>query len=111
MQAAETIVVPLSEPIRGTSDTHIVIPKGSILEIPVNIIQTDPDIWGSDAETFRPERWLERKRQGISHEREILAFSEGYVVSTPFAIKKAHPVARTRQPPLMHWKSFCFVRS
>ncbi|KIK70412.1 hypothetical protein GYMLUDRAFT_234881 [Collybiopsis luxurians FD-317 M1] len=76
-EAAETVVVPLSEPIPGTSETHIVIPKGTILEIPVNIIQTDPDIWGSDAEMFRPERWLERKRQGIYHEREILAFSEG----------------------------------
>ncbi|KAE9409329.1 cytochrome P450 [Gymnopus androsaceus JB14] len=76
-EAAETISVPLSEPIEGTSDMHLVIPKGTILEIPVNVIQTDPDVWGSDAEIFRPERWLERKKQGIRNEREIFAFSEG----------------------------------
>ncbi|KAJ3910411.1 cytochrome P450 [Lentinula edodes] len=76
-EAAETISVPLSEPIAGTSDTYLVIPKGTILEIPVNVVQTDPDVWGSDAEIFRPERWFERKKQGLRHEREILAFSEG----------------------------------
>ncbi|KAF8831836.1 hypothetical protein HHX47_DHR1000928 [Lentinula edodes] len=78
-EAAETISVPLSEPIAGTSDTYLVIPKGTILEIPVNVVQTDPDVWGSDAEIFRPERWFERKKQGLRHEREILAFSEGCV--------------------------------
>ncbi|KAF9072766.1 cytochrome P450 [Rhodocollybia butyracea] len=76
-EARETICVPLSEPIAGTTDTHLVIPKGTILEIPVNVVQTDPNVWGPDAEIFRPERWLERKKRGIRHEREILAFSEG----------------------------------
>ncbi|KAF5392408.1 hypothetical protein D9757_002185 [Collybiopsis confluens] len=76
-EAAKTISVPLSEPIQGTSEAHIVIPKGTILEIPVNVVQTDPDVWGSDAVAFRPERWLERKKHGIRHGREILAFSEG----------------------------------
>ncbi|KAJ3789675.1 cytochrome P450 [Lentinula aff. detonsa] len=76
-EAAETISVPLSEPIPGTSDTYLVIPKGTILEIPVNVVQTDPDVWGSDAEIFRPERWLERKKRGVRSDREILAFSEG----------------------------------
>ncbi|KAJ3758954.1 cytochrome P450 [Lentinula raphanica] len=76
-EAAETISVPLSEPIPGTLDTHLVIPKGTILEIPVNVVQTDPNVWGPDAEIFRPKRWLERQKQGIRSEREILAFSEG----------------------------------
>ncbi|KAF5375269.1 hypothetical protein D9758_000084 [Tetrapyrgos nigripes] len=76
-QAAETISVPLSEPIQGTSDMYLVIPKGTILEIPVNVVQTDPAVWGSDAEIFKPERWIERKEKGIRQQREIFAFSEG----------------------------------
>lgn len=63
---------------------NLVIPKGTILEIPVNVVQTDPDVWGSDAEIFRPERWVERKKQGIRHDREIFAFSEGCVISFLF---------------------------
>ncbi|KAK0233773.1 cytochrome P450 [Armillaria fumosa] len=76
-EAAKTIAVPLSEPLPGTSESHLIIPKGTILEIPVNVVQTDPTIWGSDAEHFRPERWLERKEEGVRHGREIFAFSEG----------------------------------
>ncbi|KAF8922183.1 cytochrome P450, partial [Mucidula mucida] len=75
--AEETITIPLSEPIPGTLDRELVIPKGTILEIPVNIIQTDPEVWGPDADRFWPQRWIERKEKGIKHTREIFAFSEG----------------------------------
>lgn len=78
-KAEETITIPLSTPIPGTSDHELVIPKGTILEIPVNIIQTDRKEWGSDAQQFRPHRWLERRRNGIKHTREVFAFSEGCV--------------------------------
>ena len=71
------MIIPLSEPLPGTSECQLIIPKGTILEIPVNIIQTDPAIWGADADVFRPERWLERKKDGIRHPREMFAFSEG----------------------------------
>ncbi|KAF7320161.1 Cytochrome P450 [Mycena kentingensis (nom. inval.)] len=70
-QADETISVPLSEPI-GTSEHRLVIPKGTILFIPVNVIQTDPDIWGVNADSFRIERWLQP-----GPKPSLLAFSEG----------------------------------
>ncbi|THU91655.1 cytochrome P450 [Dendrothele bispora CBS 962.96] len=76
-QAAETVSIPLSEPIGRTSDLHLVIPKGTILEIPVNVVQTDPAIWGPDADIFRPDRWLERRQSGIQNKRDLFAFSEG----------------------------------
>ncbi|KAL0576816.1 hypothetical protein V5O48_005186 [Marasmius crinis-equi] len=76
-QAAQDISVPLSEPLRGTSETHLLIPKGTIIAIPVNVIQADSSVYGRDADIFRPERWLELQQEGISHEREMLAFSEG----------------------------------
>lgn len=58
---------------------HIIIPRGTLLAIPVNVVQTDPEIWGSDAHIFRPERWLERPKE-IRKGREIFAFSEGYAI-------------------------------
>lgn len=55
---------------------HLIIPKGTILEIPLNIIQRDPSVWGSDADVFRPHRWLERAQK--EHRRQdLFAFSDG----------------------------------
>ncbi|KAG7090808.1 hypothetical protein E1B28_009892 [Marasmius oreades] len=76
-QAAETINLPISEPLTGSTEPQIIIPKGTIIAIPVNVIQTDPSVYGDDAHLFRPERWLERQKEGIRHGREIFAFSEG----------------------------------
>lgn len=76
------MTVPLSEPLPGSSDMHIVIPKGTILAIPVNVLQTDAEIWGPDADIFRPERWMERKKTGAWGGRELLTFSEGCVTLT-----------------------------
>lgn len=76
-QASETVNIPLDEPIPGTEDTQIVIPKGTLLVIPLNIVHRDPEVWGSDADIFRPERWLERKKSQLRHKHELLTFSEG----------------------------------
>ncbi|KAJ6501598.1 cytochrome P450 [Mycena vitilis] len=71
-QAAETISVPLSHPVPGSSASYLVIPKGTVLLIPVNVLQTDPEIWGEDAHIFRPERWNDSKTR-----HNLFAFSEG----------------------------------
>ncbi|KAG6857610.1 hypothetical protein H0H87_010178 [Tephrocybe sp. NHM501043] len=76
-EASETIIVPLFEPLPGTTEMHLVIPKGTLIAIPLNVVQTDPAIWGPDADEFRPQRWIERKKAGIRDARELLAFSEG----------------------------------
>ncbi|KAH7929384.1 cytochrome P450 [Leucogyrophana mollusca] len=73
-QAAETVSVPLAEPLPGTTDLHLIIPKGTILGIPVNVIQKDPMVWGPDADVFRPERWSQRNFRGT---RDLFAFSAG----------------------------------
>jgi cytochrome P450 len=59
---------------------QLTIPKGSILSIPVNVIQNDSEIWGADAHIFRPKRWLERKESSRLNGHEIFAFSEGCVL-------------------------------
>jgi cytochrome P450 len=55
----------------------MVIPKGTTLAIPLNVLQTDPEVWGPDADAFRPERWIERRKSGMRKGRELLVFSEG----------------------------------
>ncbi|KAJ7022072.1 cytochrome P450 [Mycena alexandri] len=72
-QAAETISVPLAHPIPGSSVSQLVIPKGTVLSIPVNVLQMDPEIWGEDAHLFRPERW----HSSDSTRHNLFAFSEG----------------------------------
>ena len=58
------MTIPLSEPLPGTSEMCLVIPKGTTIAIPLNVIQTDPDIWGPDADKFQPMRWIKRKTAG-----------------------------------------------
>ncbi|KAG5220322.1 cytochrome P450 [Salix suchowensis] len=62
-QAAETISVSLSEPLPGADVPQLVIPKGTIISIPVNVLHTDKRTWGPDANIFRPERWSELHRK------------------------------------------------
>ena len=40
-------------------------PEGTVLSVPSYTIHRDPEIWGSDVEAFRPERWFERDQAGI----------------------------------------------
>lgn len=80
-QAAKSQTLPLSEPLPGTSIREVPVPKGTILAVPVNVVQQDPAVWGPDAHLFRPERWLELRRQGPgsakAHAHELLSFSRG----------------------------------
>ncbi|KAF4623842.1 hypothetical protein D9613_002072 [Agrocybe pediades] len=77
-EASETVILPLSPGVLETGDKGLVLPKGTTVVIPVNVLQTDQAVWGRDADTFRPERWLEMKDGQASKERELLAFSVGY---------------------------------
>lgn len=70
-KAAETVVIPLST---ETNLQHLIIPKGTLVVIPINVLQTDPEIWGDDAHLFRPSRWLDPKDD---LKGRLLAFSMG----------------------------------
>ncbi|KAJ6519371.1 cytochrome P450 [Mycena sanguinolenta] len=91
-QAAENISVPLSTAIPGTTASHLVIPKGTVLFLPVNVLQMDPDIWGDDAHLFRPERWLDP-----SDKHNLFAFSEGprSCIGKKFALAEIKAVTAT----------------
>lgn len=58
----EDTVMPLSKPIRGNDGTlvpEVFVPKGTHLWLGMLAVNRDPSIWGDDADTWRPERWLD----------------------------------------------------
>jgi len=40
-------------------------PEGTVLSVPSYTIHRNREIWGSDVEAFRPERWFEQDQAGI----------------------------------------------
>ncbi|KAI4718148.1 hypothetical protein E4T48_05645 [Aureobasidium sp. EXF-10727] len=71
----------MSERVVNRDDAVIAgvsIPKGTIVAINTAGLNTDPSIWGSDVEVFRPERWLEAsEEQRVLMHRANLTFSAG----------------------------------
>ncbi|KAJ7087969.1 cytochrome P450 [Mycena belliarum] len=58
--AMEDDVLPLAKPYidqNGQPHESLPIPKGLMMHIPILAINTDKEIWGPDANEFRPERW------------------------------------------------------
>ena len=54
------------------------IPRGTIVAMNNAGLSTNPNIWGSDVEVFRPERWLDAsEEQRVLMHRADLTFSAG----------------------------------
>lgn len=54
--------MPLSKPIRGLDGTlikEIPVPEGTIVLVGMLASNRNPELWGPDAEEWKPERWLE----------------------------------------------------
>ncbi|KAM5545851.1 hypothetical protein V8D89_000889 [Ganoderma adspersum] len=54
-------VISFSNPVRGRdgNDMHeIVVPKGTVVITHYQASNSDPALWGEDAEEWKPERWL-----------------------------------------------------
>lgn len=101
------MVIPLSEPIAGTSVSSVIVPKGTILAIPVNVMQMDPEIYGPDAHIFRPHRWLETS---APKSRDLFAFSEGCVKVDLHCDRWTLIIIHT-QPEVLHRTSVRHVRN
>ncbi|KAK0562467.1 hypothetical protein OC844_002680 [Tilletia horrida] len=52
--------LPLDRPIlqNGTLTTRVFVPKDVLLVLHLHHMNTDPEVWGPDGRSFRPERWL-----------------------------------------------------
>ncbi|KIK57051.1 hypothetical protein GYMLUDRAFT_173469 [Collybiopsis luxurians FD-317 M1] len=59
--ARQDAVVPLSRPLTGLNGTEmneIAIPKGTSIVVSILNSNRNPDLWGKDANEWKPERWL-----------------------------------------------------
>ncbi|KAG6920069.1 hypothetical protein DXG01_010137 [Tephrocybe rancida] len=82
-QAAKDDVLPLSSPIRTTSGEYIdtlPIPKGMKVILSIAAYHRNKDIFGEDADTFNPERWLrktDKKGPTLGVYGNLLTFAGG----------------------------------
>lgn len=63
--------IPVSTPFvdkNGVERTEIRIAEGEQIIVPISILNRDKDIWGDDANEFKPERWLEGNKHPRSAE-------------------------------------------
>ncbi|KAI0739186.1 cytochrome P450 [Daedaleopsis nitida] len=59
--ANEDTVLPLSTPItcpNGQSINELVVPSGTLVWVNIFGLNRDKDVWGPDADEWKPERWL-----------------------------------------------------
>ncbi|TBU59775.1 cytochrome P450 [Dichomitus squalens] len=60
-QATTDTVLPLSQPLHctdGTVLTEVPIPKGTMFFLNLRACNTWKELWGEDAQEWKPERWL-----------------------------------------------------
>jgi cytochrome P450 len=79
--AARDGVIPLAFALPDGS-TSLHVRKGTFILVPLRDgVATNPDIWGADADVFRPERWLEHaaddRRELIRAQGNVLTFGDG----------------------------------
>ncbi|KAL0948964.1 hypothetical protein HGRIS_009067 [Hohenbuehelia grisea] len=76
-------IIPLSKPIvdaNGNTVSSISVKKGQVVSSPIALMNRAEWIWGSDASTFRPDRWLEPgfgEKNDIQGHRHLLTFVDG----------------------------------
>ncbi|KZV63587.1 cytochrome P450 [Peniophora sp. CONT] len=61
-QAAANSILPLGKPVVGIDGQvvhSIFVPEGTTIILDLAGANTDEDLWGEDAKTWRPERWLD----------------------------------------------------
>lgn len=65
-------------PASGMEIAGTYLPGGTIVAMNVHALNRDPNVWGADADVFRPERWLEADPAQLAlMERSNLYFSAG----------------------------------
>ncbi|BAH93892.1 Os07g0419000 [Oryza sativa Japonica Group] len=55
----------------------IKMPEGALLMIPIATIHRDKEVWGEDADEFRPERFENGVTRAAKHPNALLSFSSG----------------------------------
>lgn len=61
-------------------------PPGTIISTSLSMVCKDPSIWGSDAEVFRPERWIGKDNDNGRLDQWVVSFSRGTRICPGFEI-------------------------
>ncbi|KZP09574.1 cytochrome P450 [Athelia psychrophila] len=67
--ARKDMVLPLSKPIAGSDGremTEVLVPRGTTIEVAIIRANREPEVWGSDAYEWKPERWLKPLPSGVT---------------------------------------------
>ncbi|KAI0045027.1 cytochrome P450 monooxygenase [Auriscalpium vulgare] len=75
LHSTSAIGLPRIVPEGGLTVLGRSFPEGTVLSVPSYTIHRDTEVWGDDAEDFRPERWFERDSEAI--QRTFNPFSFG----------------------------------
>ncbi|KAF8838202.1 cytochrome P450 [Paxillus ammoniavirescens] len=84
--AIEDDVLPLGNPVFTASSphpvTHLSIPRGTIVTVPLASINRGTSFWGPDAKVFKPSRWIGEdgipgRAKEVQGHRHILTFADG----------------------------------
>ena len=74
----QDVVLPLGTPIKGVDGkemNQVPIAKGMTVLLNVSACNTDPEIWGSDCNEWKPERWLDPLPESVTSARIPGVFS------------------------------------
>ncbi|KAI1632883.1 cytochrome P450 [Biscogniauxia mediterranea] len=67
--------------IKDTTIMGQPVPSGTHVLIPIWLVNRSPDVWGPDAQEFKPERWIEKGKRnntgGARSNYDFMAFSHG----------------------------------
>lgn len=79
----EDVVLPLSKPVRGVDGsliTHIPLSKHTPVFVGLISSNTSTDIWGPDANEWKPERWLSPLPDTVTESKVPGIYSNLYVL-------------------------------
>ena len=71
------ITMPRHAPPEGIELSGQYIPKGYRVGINPLIVHFDKQVFGPDADEFKPERWLESQQRSFAMDKAILGFGAG----------------------------------
>ncbi|EIM80594.1 cytochrome P450 [Stereum hirsutum FP-91666 SS1] len=82
-QAAQDDVLPLTKPITTTSGKvvkEVPIPQGIRIIVSGAAYNFNKDVWGEDADIWRPERWLDKtvNPAAVNANVGVMSFGSGY---------------------------------
>jgi len=77
-ETREDIFLPFSKPLRGKDGkemNNVLVPKGTLIFPSLLSSNKNPDIWGPDADEWKPERWIAGLPQSVMDARIPGVFS------------------------------------